>query len=317
MTAGSLGRLAALVSLLTMALLGPASAQGEIRLKIGLIPTLDVTPVVAGIKKGYFTQEGLDIEIVKTVGGATAVPALMSGAWGIAYGNVVSSLLAAQQGLDIKVIGVALAGGVDYTPLISRKADGFKSGKDLQGKVVGVNTRNNVIWLFARAWVEATGGDPAKVNFKEVPFPQMGDALKQKQIDAAFIVEPFASKLLADPELEMLALPYKVVQPGLQIGNYIVAGKYLDQNKATVDKFLRAMKKSNDWFDQNLKSAELNQIIAEFTGVPLATVETLPKSTAFSGISVEEMLKTREIMRKSGILTKDVDVAKLVYRLAN
>lgn len=317
MTAGNLGRLVALVSLLAAVLLGPASAQTETKIKVGLIPTLDVTPVIAGIKKGYFAQEGLDVEVVKTVGGAAAVPALMSGAWAVAYGNVVSSLLAAQQGLDIRVIGVALSGGADYTPLISRKTDGFKTGKDLHGKTVGVNTRNNVIWLFARAWIEATGGDPTKVTFKEVPFPQMGDALKQKQVDAIFIVEPFASKLLADPEFGLLALPYKVVQPGLQIGNYIVAGKYLDQNKAVVDKFLRAMKKSNEWFDQNLKSAELNQMIAEFTGVPLATVETLPKSTAFPGISVEEMIKTREIMRKSGILTKDVDVSKLVYPPVN
>ena len=47
-----------------------------------------------------------------------------------------------------------------------------------EGKSIAVNTRNKVIWLYARAWVKATGGDPERVTFKEVPFPQMEDALR-------------------------------------------------------------------------------------------------------------------------------------------
>ena len=49
-----------------------------------------------------------------------------------------------------------------------------------------------MIWLYARAWIQATGGDPDKVTFLEVPFPQMEDALRQQRVDAAFMVAPFS-----------------------------------------------------------------------------------------------------------------------------
>ena len=40
----------------------------------------------------------------------------------------------------------------------------FKTGKDFEGKRVAVNTRNNIIWLYARAWIQATG----QVNRKRI-----------------------------------------------------------------------------------------------------------------------------------------------------
>ena len=43
--------------------------------------------------------------------------------------------------------------------------------------------RNNVQWLFARAWVKTTGEDPASVTDREMPVPQMLDALKARQAD--------------------------------------------------------------------------------------------------------------------------------------
>jgi hypothetical protein len=38
-----------------------------------------------------------------------------------------------------------------------------------------VDTRNNVIWLYARAWIKRSGANPAPVAFRDVPFPQMND----------------------------------------------------------------------------------------------------------------------------------------------
>ncbi|MFX4497600.1 ABC transporter substrate-binding protein, partial [Acinetobacter baumannii] len=83
-----------------------------------------------------------------------------------------SVLLASQQGLDVKVIAPGtkvLLADVDTAPIIVRSDSGIKNGKDMEGKSIAVNTRNNVIWLYARAWIKATGGDPDKVVFKEIP----------------------------------------------------------------------------------------------------------------------------------------------------
>src|SRR5262249_55468824 len=53
--------------------------------------------------------------------------------------------------------------------------------------------RNNIIRLYVCAWAKKTGGDPDKVTYRDVLFPQLIDAVRQGNVDAALVVEPFLS----------------------------------------------------------------------------------------------------------------------------
>ena len=119
-----------------------------------------VTPLFAAIKQGYFAEEGLEVDTAPSAGGATGIPGLIAGSFDIVYGNVVSMLLAAQQGIDIRVVAPGTKIETvenDTSAMVVRADSGIATGKDLEGKTVGVNTRNNVIWLYARAWIKASG----------------------------------------------------------------------------------------------------------------------------------------------------------------
>ena len=167
-----------------------ASAADLEKLRVSIISIGDVTPLFAAVQNGYFRELGLEIDTTPSAGGAAGIPGLIGGSFDIAYDYVVSALLAVQQGLDVKVIapGTNFADpALDASPILVKSDSGIKTGKDLEGKSIAGNTRNNVIWLYARAWVKATGGDPERVTFKEVPFPQMEDVLRQQRVDAALI----------------------------------------------------------------------------------------------------------------------------------
>src|SRR5258708_26935591 len=102
-------------------------------------------------------------------------------------------MLAEQQGFKLEVIAAGtkqFENPVNTNGLVARQGDSIKTGKDLEGKTVAVNTRKGIIWLFARAWIAKSGGDPSKVTFKEEPLPHMRGALRGKQIDAAFMANP-------------------------------------------------------------------------------------------------------------------------------
>lgn len=291
-----------------------ANAQTELtKVRIGLLPIDDVAPVHVGIKKGFFAAEGLQVEVVPSTGGAVGIPALVSGALDITYGNTVSTILAAQQGLDMRFISMTLRGAPDLSGLIVRKSDGIKTGADLAGKTVAVNARNGVVWLYTRAWIAQSGGDPSKVNFREIPFPQMPDALAQKQVDAVFVVDPFRSALNRNPEYEQIALPYKAVQPTLQVGTYIVSASYLAKNKAVVDKFLKALQRSNDWYDANLRSPERIEISAGYTGAKPELIRSLADRPSLRGINESDLEKTMQQMKQQGLLKKDVEIQKMIY----
>ena len=196
--------------------LAPCSARDRCRpaqrrkLRVSIIPINDVTPLFSAIKNGYFAEEGLEIDTSPSAGGAVGIPGLVAGSFDIVYGNVVSMLLAAQQGIDIRVVAPGTKVDKvedDSSAMVVRSDSGIATGKDLEGKNVGVNTRNNVIWLYARAWIKASGGDPDKVTYREVPHPQLEDALRQKQIDGGFMVIPYVALATAKPDFKAISIP--------------------------------------------------------------------------------------------------------------
>jgi ABC-type nitrate/sulfonate/bicarbonate transport system substrate-binding protein len=57
------------------------------------------------VKKGFFKEQGLDVQVVATTGGAAAIPGVMSGEFDFVFANVASVILACTQNLPLKVLG--------------------------------------------------------------------------------------------------------------------------------------------------------------------------------------------------------------------
>lgn len=293
----------------------PMAAQAQVPVRVSYIPILDVTPLFVGIEKGFFKEQGLEITPIPSSGGATGVPGLMGGAYDVIFGNVVSTYLAQGQGFDLKIIsaGTKLSDTTEITTgLVARKEDNIKSGKDLEGKTVGVNTRNGVIWLFARAWIAKTGGDPSKVSFREVGFPQMTDALRSGQIDAAFNVDPFFSAALASDEFEMIGQPYPEVQPGVEVGQWITTADFYHNNPDTIRKYTTAFQKAIRWYNANRDTQEVRDIIAGFTKMKPETLARMEFQELPETIDPAAQQTTADLMLESGLLKEPLDVTTVI-----
>jgi NitT/TauT family transport system substrate-binding protein len=286
-----------------------ASAQA---IRVNYIPITDVTPLFVAIDKGFFAAEGLTIVPTPSTGGAAGIPGLMAGAFDVMYGNVVSTMLAQQQGFKLEVVSAGtkvLADPTNTNGIVTRAGDGIKSGKDLEGKTVAVNTRNGIIWLFARAWITKSGGDPAKVTFKEVAFPQMPDALRGKQVDAAFMVNPFFASAVADSNtFAFVAAPYRDVQPGVEVGHYITTQDYFAKNRELLVKYDRAFRKGVVWYNDNLESPDLVRIISSFTKMQPELVAKLKLQKLPEVIDPDTVAATVKLMKDNGLIDGDIDV---------
>jgi NitT/TauT family transport system substrate-binding protein len=278
-----------------------------------VIPTSVLAPLYAAIKFGYFKEEGLNIELAPTAGGAIGIPGLVGGSYDIAFSNNVSALAAVSQGIDVQMLAPFPEGAAEETAVIARKGDAIRTGRDLAGKVVAVNTNRNVIWLYVREWIRKTGGDPASVTFREVAFPQMIDALKQKQVDAAFEINVFVIAASKDPDLQVVAFPYREVQPKVQPSQYLATRKFIEGNKDKIDRFLRGLKRGNDWFDAHIGSDELFSLVAGFTRLPEAVVREMKFQPVAKTVEPAELEKTMVLMRRDGLLKADVNVKSMIY----
>jgi NitT/TauT family transport system substrate-binding protein len=193
-----------------------------------------------GVNRGYFKKRGLDVQVKPSQGGATVVPAVVSGGVDVGGSNLVSVLLAAGKGIPVKIVApgtfVQDDPQRDFSAILVTKASHIRSPKDLEGKTMAVNTLKNVAELTAKASLAKKGVDVSKIKLTEVDFPDMLAALEQGRIDAAFEIEPFVGLGLKAGD-RVVDRPYVGTKPGLQIGCYFTSERYLNENGDAVDQF--------------------------------------------------------------------------------
>lgn len=319
MKAATLYRLAVYAMAVTagLGLMSPAAqAQEKKQLKVSIIPIMDVAPLFAAVKEGYFKEQGLEIDTAPTAGGAVGIPGLVAGAYDIVFTNVVSTAQAKAQGLPVRIVAPGSSvgdSGDGGAGLLVRKGEGLKSGANFAGKSIGVNTQKNIIWLYARAWVGKTGGDPAKVTYRDVPFPQMVDALKGKRVDAIFAVDPFLTIGKEDPMLEYIGSPYIVVQPGVAVAQYIATDEFIARNPETLRRFNAGLQKGIDWVNKNLNTPQLTELIAGYTKINpamLAKMAALPPPPR--NVDTASIRRTITLMKEHELLTTEIGVDTLM-----
>jgi NitT/TauT family transport system substrate-binding protein len=296
----------------------PAQAQEKKVLKVSIIPIADVAPLYAAVKQGFFKAQGLEIDTAPTAGGAVGIPGLLAGAYDIVFTNVVSTVQARAQGLPIKIIAPASAVGDGSqseggAAILVRKGEGLKTGADLVGKSLAVNTQKNIIWLYARAWIEKAGGDPGKVTYQEVPFPQMIDALRTKRVDAVFAVDPFYTIALRDPAFESIGSPYLSVQPNLAVAQYVVTEEFIAKNPETIKRFNAALQQGIEWVSKHLNSKEAQELLSSYTKInPELLAKMAPMVDPPRRVDAASIGKTIALMKSHGLLTSEVGVDALL-----
>jgi NitT/TauT family transport system substrate-binding protein len=299
----------------------PSMAEELTKLRVSTIPIIDTVPLSAAIAQGYFKAEGLDVDTTPTVGGAVGLPALVAGHFQIGYSNIVSIILGASQGLGFQIIAAGSASS-DAPPntagLIAPKTAKLKSGKDLEGKRIAVNTRNSINWLVVREWTRLTGGNPDRITFLEVPFPNTVDALVGKQVDAGFTVEPFLSAGTSTGAMEIIGWPYDRIMKRVPISQYAVTKSFAEQNPRVVERWVRAYNKGIDWINEKRGSDEWIKLVSSHTHLKPEQLRNIAVPVWEKTVKEPDVEKIVEVMRTHKLLDKNkaFDVKSMIYSTA-
>jgi NitT/TauT family transport system substrate-binding protein len=288
-----------------------ASAEPTL-LRANIIPIFDVAPMYAANAQGYFTAENLSVTTEAITTGAVGIPALVSGAFDVAYSNSTSVLAAIAQGLDLRII---LEGAVTQpkarsaVALFARKGEPLKSGKDFEGKTIAINGIRNVQWMVMRTWVKETGGNPDKVEYLELPLPAMLEAIKTKRVDAALLIDPLTTLALTDPAVELVDYIFKRSYRGGATAFWVTTGQMVAQRLQTIRGFQRAYKSGIAWCDANIGKPTYVDLLASYTHLEPALI-TRMQLGAFITASVtpSSVTKLQQLMVENGLLQKPLDL---------
>lgn len=286
-----------------------AKKEGEnTKLVVGVIPIADTAPLYLGIDKGFFKDEKLNVEAKVIQGGAEAVPAVVANEIQFAFGNAISLQQAKQRGIDFRIATEGVQGGSsdrDSTnAILVGKDSSIRQASDLEGKTIAVNTLNNLGDVTTRASVEKNGGDPSKLKFVEVPFPDMLAALRRGSVDAVWIPEPFASQGVGAGARKLFD-PFVEVGPRLTPAEYFGSAKYLDENPDVEKRFVRAMNRSLDYARQH--EAEVRKVIPRYSQIPEPVAQKIPLPYWTSDLNEASVRQQGELAKKYGALKEDPD----------
>ena len=198
------------------------------------------------LQQGWFKQEGLDIEILYTEGGASTLTPVVAGSIDIAMTNgTLGAIAAFAKGMPVKIIS-AEATGVPDAFWYARPESGIKTIKDTAGKTVAFSSPGSSTNLIILQLVNQENVAP-----KLVPTGGLPGTLTQVmtgQVDVGWSVPPFVLKDLADGRLQIIARGSDVEAIRDQTIRVNVANaNALKEKRDAFVRYIRVISRAIDW----------------------------------------------------------------------
>ena len=217
----------------------PALAMDKINVTMAA-SSVNYAPYLVAIEKGYFKDEGFDVEIIKA-GGGTATPALISGSvdFSTSGSAAVSAIL---RGAALRVIFYPWD-RIDYQFWATDPK--IKTVADLKGKSIGIISRGDTLELAVRIVLMRDNIDPNAVSYTPLGYgPARMAAVSAKTLPAVVLAPIDVDRLRKSGKLASAHMIYdtynKVKMP---LTGTAISEKLLTKNPDRVKRFLRAVEK--------------------------------------------------------------------------
>ncbi|MDR2604683.1 MAG: ABC transporter substrate-binding protein [Desulfovibrio sp.] len=293
----------------------PAPLAAGKRLVVGYMGGLCEGPLHIAIEKGFFAEEGLDVEALKLAPG-TNFEAVTAGRIDASFGLLATLVQPLSNGLPIKITS-GLHTGCDK--VLVPATSSVKTLADLKGKRIGVPSLTSSPIMFAKRALAAAGvkvGDKnSEVDFIVFSNAELPLALQRGAVDALAANDPVASVAAKADNLTILV--DSAVTPPYNTQYCCaayVSAKLAANEPDTAARYTRAMQKAAAWIQNNQDEAARIQVEkkyvagdAVFNAGVLKTFNYIPSVKG----AYDAFGTTAQELQSIGILNETVDVAKL------
>ncbi|HEY1328171.1 MAG TPA: ABC transporter substrate-binding protein [Casimicrobiaceae bacterium] len=240
------------VSLCMLALGSVASAQGveksKITIGVGGKSLFYYLPLTIAEQKGYFKDEGLEVEIPDFPGGAKALQAMIGGSADVVSGAYEHTITQQAKGQNIEALVLQGKDAGIVLAMPKAKAAAYKSPADLKGMKVGVTAPGSSTNMFVNVLLAKVGLKPDAVSIIGVGAGAGAIAImKRGEIDAIANLDPVIATLEANGDA--VAVVDTRTQKGMQdvYGGAYAAGciyapvDFVKKNPRTAQAIVNAM----------------------------------------------------------------------------
>ena len=296
-----------------LALVAAPSLADPFKLKIACTATSDCASAMVARDQGIFAKHGLDADVTLIGINTNIPPAIASDSIQIGGPTSPVFLQAVDGGLDL----VAVAGASVMDPeesktiaAVARSGVSIKEPKDFVGKKVGAPGIGAFLHVLFRKWLIEKGVDPESVNFVEVTFPTMNDALKSGSVDVVLTAEPILSRITKAGNGEVAALYAADLARHDPIIFYAASRKFAEGHPDVIKAFRAAIDEAAPIVNSDREIA--TQSIAKFTKMPIDLVRQTRPDLAKPELKGSDLACWIETMKQQDMLQGSPDLNKLV-----
>jgi NitT/TauT family transport system substrate-binding protein len=223
-----------------------SAAQAADKVAVGTGGSASDAPFYIAYDKGFFKDEGLDVDLIVLDSGAKVIAPLGTGELDVGSGALsVGFWNALLRGVKFRIVadrGHAEPGYL-YQTVFMRKdlVDGgqFKSLADLKGMRMGFAAQGVTSLSLLNEAAKFAGIKYEDVVPVYLSFPQQIAALQNKALDGTFLIEPQATAAV-NAGYGVRFMDTNVFYPHQQISTIFYSDKFARERKDVADKFMRA-----------------------------------------------------------------------------
>ncbi|AWB44898.1 hypothetical protein DCC85_12155 [Paenibacillus sp. CAA11] len=314
-------RLCTLLVFMLVASLLSACGSKDHKLQVGEVTrSVFYAPQYVAIEKGFFKEEGLEVELQTTFGGDKTMTALLSGNIQVALVGAETSIYVYQQGAEDKVINFAGLTQTDGTFLVARNKGTSFDWSELKGKVFLGQRKGGMPQMSGEYTLSQHGIDPHKdlELIQNIDFANITAAFASGTGEYVQLFEPQASIIEKEGKGHVVAsfgaeggkLPYTA---------YMAKESYLKGNEEKIQKFTNALYKAQKWVQEH-SPEETAEVIAPFfkdtdPAILASSVKRYKEQGTYAdspAISADSWNHLLEIMDHAGELKEKVGPEVLV-----
>lgn len=243
----------AVTLLFVLLILLPASAQDKAKIYLGASSkTLGYSPLWVATKKGFFDQQGFDMQLVLLRGVPMTVQALAAGSLHFGSGGPEPYIEASERGLDFVVTGGIINGIAQF--LIAGKT--YKSYEDLRGATFGTASLTGGTITALREALKLKGLEyPRDYKLLIIAGGSSANlaALQSGQIAATTVAVPL-NYAAEESGLNIIGRLSEGI-PHFQTNAFVARRSWAEKNRPVMVRFMKAMVLTFRWMFENRDAA--------------------------------------------------------------
>lgn len=273
-----------------------ALEKKKVTIAVGGKNLLYYLPLTVAEQKGFFKDEGLDVEIVDFAGGAKALQAVVGGSADVVSGAFEHNINMQAKGQPMRAFVLQGRAPQIVLAVNTKTVPNFKSVADLKGKKIGVSAPGSSTNIMANFVLAKAGLKPSDVSFVGVGASQGAvAAMRAGQIDALSNLDPVITILARSNDIKIISDTRDVAEADKVFGGPMPAAtlyspvSFIEKNPNTVQALTNAIVRANKWIQQ---------------AGPSEIVKTVPESYLLGdrAVYIDAFLKAKPALSPDGMI---------------